>query len=483
MSEFPTEGVPPKNIVLEINTQLVNDEGGSKYTTSECACCCEPFTKKTRAPVHCSNTQCKFIACKECVRRYLLSSTESPHCMDCKTAWNQRFLVSNLNASFVNKEYTKHRKQLLVEKQISLMPQTMPALEQHQKRIELDKFERATKAKIAQLKAEIDKYHQDIYNAHREFNAGEFQTKENKKKFILPCPDENCRGWLSTAYKCEVCQYYACPKCLELTGKERTDDSHVCDQQLVETAKFIRQSTKPCPKCGERIMKSQGCDQMWCISCHTAFSWKTGEIQTGVIHNPHFFEYQRNVNQGGAVRNPGDMVCGGLPNDWWRMRNYLRQILTGSHLRTHDVQCACSHHVRDKYESDDNLQPEKNVCERQYHSDLINKYSELFQFLRHVNGHELPRNRQQVVSLDDNEGLRVQYLLKNITKEELGNDVMKRDKRKRKLIEMMHLYELIAAVGNDLINHIHTFVYNNLKTEDNYFVICREMTEDRKSVV
>ena len=82
-----------------------------------------------------------------------------------------------------------------------------------------------------------------------------------------------------------------------------------------------------------------------------------------------------------------------------------------------------------------------------------------------------------MVSLDDNEGLRVQYLLKNITKEELGNDVMKRDKRKRKLIEMMHLYELIAAVGNDLINHIHTFVYNNLKTEDNYFVICREMTE------
>ena len=30
----------------------------------------------------------------------------------------------------------------------------------------------------------------------------------------------------------------------------------------------------------------KNCDQMWCVQCHTAFSWKTGLKVNGVIHNP-----------------------------------------------------------------------------------------------------------------------------------------------------------------------------------------------------
>jgi len=32
---------------------------------------------------------------------------------------------------------------------------------------------------------------------------------------------------------------------------------------------------------------------MWCIECKTAFSWKSGEIVNGKIHNPHYYEYLR----------------------------------------------------------------------------------------------------------------------------------------------------------------------------------------------
>ena len=54
---------------------------------------------------------------------------------------------------------------------------------------------------------------------------------------------------------------------------------------------------------------------MWCPDCHTAFNWNTLAIETGVIHNPHFFEFQRNsagTSNGG--RNLADIPCGGLPS-------------------------------------------------------------------------------------------------------------------------------------------------------------------------
>ena len=45
--------------------------------------------------------------------------------------------------------------------------------------------------------------------------------------------------------------------------------------------------------------------------CHTTFDWNTGEIETGVVHNPHYYEFHR--RNGTLQRNPGDVPCGGIP--------------------------------------------------------------------------------------------------------------------------------------------------------------------------
>jgi hypothetical protein len=51
---------------------------------------------------------------------------------------------------------------------------------------------------------------------------------------------------------------------------------------------------------------------MWCTQCHTAFSWRTGEKVNGNVHNPHFYEFQR--NRGNTGRELGDVPCGGRPH-------------------------------------------------------------------------------------------------------------------------------------------------------------------------
>lgn len=153
-----------------------------------------------------------------------------------------------------------------------------------------------------------------------------------KRQFIMRCPADGCRGFLSQNYVCGVCEKKTCADCLELLPAEDssgTKPEHTCKPDLVETAKAIKRETRPCPKCGARIFKLEGCDQMYCTmeGCGTAFSWITGQIVTGRIHNPHYYEWlRRNADKAGTEvpREPGDIPCGGVPAAWVFTRAVLR---------------------------------------------------------------------------------------------------------------------------------------------------------------
>ena len=60
---------------------------------------------------------------------------------------------------------------------------------------------------------------------------------------------------------------------------------------------------------------------MWCVECNVAFSWKSGLEVSGLIHNPHFYEWKRNNKE--SLRNVGEILCGGLP-DYRIIQNYIR---------------------------------------------------------------------------------------------------------------------------------------------------------------
>ena len=169
----------------------------------------------------------------------------------------------------------------------------------------------------------------------RIYNTGETGTEPvARREFLMHCPAPECRGFISSSYVCGTCTLKTCSDCLEIVG-----DSHQCKPESVESAKAIKKETRACPKCAARIFKIDGCDQMWCTvdGCNTAFSWNTGHIVSGRVHNPHYYEWlRRNGGTPGAQpeREVGDIPCGGLPNQRLFIHRILESALTDQEKNT-----------------------------------------------------------------------------------------------------------------------------------------------------
>jgi hypothetical protein len=132
-----------------------------------------------------------------------------------------------------------------------------------------------------------------------------------EKKKLTRCTTEKCSGYFThdnhkhkNIGECKICRNISCVNCLVKLDDESKHSQHTCDPDLVSTVKLIKESTVPCPECKTNIFKIQGCDQMFCTSCNTAFDWKTGEKVTGRIHNPHYFQYLQQQNKNKANRAP-----------------------------------------------------------------------------------------------------------------------------------------------------------------------------------
>ena len=53
--------------------------------------------------------------------------------MNCKRGYTQNFIVTNLNRSFNDTDFKQHRKTLLVDREMSRMPETMEFAENYKK--------------------------------------------------------------------------------------------------------------------------------------------------------------------------------------------------------------------------------------------------------------------------------------------------------------------------------------------------------------
>lgn len=257
--------------------------------------------------------------------------------------------------------------------------------------------------------------HRNPDTGEREGEAEEKkEEKEEKRKFIRRCMRPNCTGFLSTAWKCGICEWYSCSKCFTVRG-EHHDTPHECKKEDIETAELIRSQSKPCPKCGEFIEKSSGCNQMYCISCHTPWDWVTGKIVThGVIHNPHYYEWLKRT--GGAVqRNPADVPCGGYPNAWDLLR-------LPSHLSR----------------------------------DLIRFWTEFHRLCMEIQD-QSQHNYRTHLDQQSTQNIHVHYLLGDYNDARWGQLLAINEKKKKRDAEIQDVFNAFRMVAVELINRIQNY--------------------------
>jgi hypothetical protein len=204
--------------------------------------------------------------------------------------------------------------------------------------------------------------------------------------------------------------------CHEIKGLTR-DAPHECNPETVATVSLLANDTKPCPSCRTGIFKINGCDQMWCTQCHTAFNWRTGRIESNV-HNPHYFEWLRR-NGNNVPRNPGDIPC---------QQNELRYNFANEFR--HVINVHASH-------------PLRVVC-----TVFIDKLVQNTLHMRYtlMARHAVPVNRERI-----NESLRINYMMNNITENDFKSRLQRDDKKYSKNREIHNVLEILLNTITDIL--------------------------------
>jgi hypothetical protein len=285
---------------------------------TECIVCCEKYNRSTHIPIACQ--ACGFEACRQCHSTFILDpANQIPNCMECHKEMPREFLVENFTQKFVTQDWKKHRETVMFQKEKALLPTRQRVAELVRRKDVLRDEEAVLAAKIAELEAQRRTIATEKQRIDHRIRVGPAADAEGgaaaggaqRAAFVRPCPntEANCRGFLSTQWKCNLCNMWACKDCHEIKGAEQ-DTEHTCHPDNLASAKLIDAETRGCPKCGARVFKISGCNQMFCTACNDcAFDWVTGRIET-VIHNPHYYEFQRQRNAGQAPRVAGDILCG-----------------------------------------------------------------------------------------------------------------------------------------------------------------------------
>jgi len=394
---------------------------GETKTDKSCGICYEDFDNSVRKNVTCEF--CDLSACRKCVKYYLTSKTDIANCMGCNKPWDRQFIQDALTKSYFNKGWKNHRKDMLFETEKARFPQAMNKVEQTLKIREHEKVFKEIKKEEEEIlhlwrekKAHLDRIRGNInvLKHNRSFGKGPV------KVFIKKCPADECNGFLSTGYKCGICEVRVCSKCHETMGyTPNCKDDHECDPNMVASAELIKQETRPCPQCAVPIFKINGCDQMWCTCCNIAFSWKTGIKVTGTIHNPHYYEFMRQ-NGGNAVQNPGAVNCGGLP--YHVQLNKIRRLLQEIAI---------------------NL---KNDDQKYWIDDVGAYLSMIHRGTTHFQHTILDPIRRDIQTNNDNEDLRVKFIMNEITEKQFKTNLIKRDNAFEKKQSILHVYELMGNV-------------------------------------
>lgn len=364
---------------------------------------------------------------------------------DCNKEWTRKYISEVFPRSFLNGEYKTHLEKILYDKERALLPATQPLVETQVRNQRYNN-------EISQLRFVIREAKERIKHLSGLIRYGDddgVSTEQEKKKaFVRQCPAEGCRGFLSSQWKCGLCDMWTCPDCHEVKGYSR-ECEHTCDPNSVETAKLLSKDSKPCPKCHSLIFKIDGCDQMFCTMCHTAFSWRTGKLETH-IHNPHYFEWMRQTGGGQMARAPGDVECG----------------MEITHYTVNEIFIAAKKHL-------DLYNPTIADLTQRYYNKSVYSITDFARIMVHNRHEELPKYQRD--PMERNQDLRIRYLKGEIDEENFKKLIQRADKKNRHHAEIANVIQFTITAATDIIYRIIDSMNNSNDGEHKLHEIMREI--------
>lgn len=383
----------------------------AKRACVECPICINRIapTRRVTCPF------CEYTCCRTCAETYITGSLDDPSCMnpDCRRRFDHEVLLNIFPATFVNTTLKRHRENVLFDRERSMLAATMPYVEaEKQRRLAQTEADQIV-AERARLRNQLNELNRRLWHLQRTVHRANPDNLEpggasERREFVQQCPQAGCRGWLSSAHKCSLCERFSCAHCMAPLGRTRDENAaHVCVPSDVASVAAIKNDSTPCPTCGVRVTKVSGCMAMWCTQCHTSFDYRSGRKINGVVHNPHYFEWMRTREVAG--RQPGDVPCGGCPE--------LGEI---------------SRVARDVRATD---------------GELRTLYASV-RLVRHIEQVEMPRymppDREQ-----QNRSLRVRFMLHDLSETEFKQRVQRLEKHESKARDVCLVLEMLQNTMAD----------------------------------
>lgn len=403
----------------------------------ECCICCEDVEDVLACPA------CGEAACYACTGEFLVSEPREPCCMFCKGRWSYELVLGSFDKKWLRSTFFPAMGRLWMEREKDLLPSTQVTARNELRLRALSRAIRSLPTNDA-IRARFKKSEKDAYEAALQAKREEKQRLEAQKReivqqtatvkssgrasgsvadvpvMVMMCPCEGCRGYVEKrSMRCGICSSLVCERCRQCvkerdgTGTGETE-RHTCRPEDVETARLIRSECRNCPKCTVPIFKTGGCDQMFCTHCNTAFSWTTGKVETGAIHNPYYFEWLANRDRNAQHVDVEAIACGEVPDDW----DFMQRM-------------------------------------KQPHGA---KAVKAYQRMVHTREVCLPMVRANRVR--ENDDLRIDYLLEEIDEDQWISKLVHRERRRMKQQALREVVEMAHTILADIVRRLYVNVKN-----------------------
>jgi len=411
----------------------------------------------------CHCPYCNQAACVQCsqdyIHRNVLDTGSQPHCMykGCEKTWTSSFILSHFDpdwiknvyypeiiARFLVQEAMSHAphdqetallylKYKEIRKEISELP-TVKKLERQfkKKSPEFDNALQEVRLQRETLTAQSDQIYTELdelldkneitlliqRNIDIEGEPRRDIPKKQRvlKQVIMRCIKDDCKGFIYNDFQCGLCKTRVCHRCHEVADNRQ----HKCNPDILASCQLLKKDTRPCanPECAIPTYRISGCDMMWCTECKTPWNWVTGQIETGVNHNPHYFQYLHRMREAGQAVPVPEPECN--PNNIQQIRTLILRM-------NRDIQ--------------------------------RNRTLEIFRILTHWTAmfQELTPDR-----IRENLDLRIKYLINEITLEKMSHTMLHREKRRMNIAAYREIVQAAITVTTDIL---HRVVYNQTTPE------------------